>query len=132
MAENEGRQRMTCEGCRHCKVTCNRAFPTCGRCSHLGSTCVYRDRVSRRATQSAIIHLLRERVRQAEARLVLYGHPNVSDDTVQPCQRGRGHSSSSSSLGFTPPNGSMLSPLDQAPSCSVYENDNGDNDNEAQ
>ncbi|KAK8034600.1 Fungal specific transcription factor [Apiospora rasikravindrae] len=135
MTENEGRQRMTCEGCRHRKVKCNRAFPTCGRCFHLGSTCVYRDRVSRRATQSAVIHLLRERVRQAEARLVLQGNANAGDDALQPCQHGRGHSSSSSSLALTPPNTSMPSPLDQAasslaPSLSMYDDANDGNDDE--
>ncbi|KAK7995531.1 hypothetical protein PG990_014304 [Apiospora arundinis] len=143
MAENEGQQRMTCEPCRHRKVKCNRAFPTCARCLHLGATCVYPDRVSRRSTQSAVIQLLRERVRQAEARLVLQtssnsnANSNAGDDAAahsfQHGQHGRAQSSSCSSLAFTPPSAPMPSPtpVDQVPpslptNYSIYDNHHDD------
>ncbi|KAK6854782.1 hypothetical protein PG995_009127 [Apiospora arundinis] len=134
MAENEGQQRMTCEPCRHRKIKCNRAFPTCARCLQLGVTCVYPDRVSRRSRQSAVIQLLQERVRQAEARLVLQtsSNSNAGDDAAHSFQHGRGQSSSSS-LAFTPPSAPMPSPIpvDQVPSflstsCSLYDNRHDD------
>lgn len=60
-----------CEPCRERKVKCNRAYPSCSRCTQLGYSCSYRERVSHRATQSAIISRLQERIRDAEAMLAL-------------------------------------------------------------
>lgn len=51
-------------------------FPSCGRCIRLGFTCSYRDRISQRATQSAIISHLQERVRKQEALLALQSAAN--------------------------------------------------------
>ncbi|KAF2758616.1 hypothetical protein EJ05DRAFT_500136 [Pseudovirgaria hyperparasitica] len=74
-------KRLTCVPCRERKVRCDRAFPKCGRCSHLGHNGVYRPRSSNRANQVALISQLQERMSQAEARLALraYGASFGSD-----------------------------------------------------
>ncbi|KAL6154339.1 hypothetical protein ACJQWK_02143 [Exserohilum turcicum] len=75
-SRNGSHSRLTCEPCRDRKVKCNRVFPSCGRCIRLGFTCSYRDRISQRATQSAIISHLQERVRKQEALLALQSAAN--------------------------------------------------------
>lgn len=61
--------RLTCEPCRERKVKCNRAFPSCNRCTRLGFTCAYRSRITHRASQSAVISQLQKRIRETEALL---------------------------------------------------------------
>uniref|UniRef100_A0A8H7K7I1 Zn(2)-C6 fungal-type domain-containing protein n=1 Tax=Bionectria ochroleuca TaxID=29856 RepID=A0A8H7K7I1_BIOOC len=68
---SSGPSRLTCDNCRERKVKCNRQYPECSRCSRLGYQCTYRNRMSHRASQAAIISRLEERVRDAEARLAL-------------------------------------------------------------
>ncbi|KAM7206069.1 hypothetical protein V8F20_002851 [Naviculisporaceae sp. PSN 640] len=48
-------------------------YPECNRCARLGYKCTYRDRVSHRASQAAVIQQLQERMSQAEARLAQQG-----------------------------------------------------------
>ncbi|KAF1934913.1 hypothetical protein EJ02DRAFT_416557 [Clathrospora elynae] len=68
-ASDGSHARLTCEPCRERKVKCNRAFPSCNRCTRLGFTCAYRSRITYRASQSAIITQLQERIRETEALL---------------------------------------------------------------
>lgn len=89
---------MTCEPCRQRKVRCNRGYPECGRCSRLGISCAYRDRVTHRATQSAVIYQLQARLREAEARLAGQNAPDISDDAT----RQREHTVTSTQSPITP------------------------------
>ncbi|VUC35923.1 unnamed protein product [Clonostachys rosea] len=64
------------------KVKCNRQYPECSRCSRLGYQCTYRNRMSHRASQAAIISRLEERVRDAEARLALQSGSSSDEGLV--------------------------------------------------
>ncbi|KAH7309681.1 fungal-specific transcription factor domain-containing protein [Stachybotrys elegans] len=78
-SNKDGPSRLTCENCRERKVKCNRQYPECSRCSRLGYQCTYRNRMSHRASQSAIINKLEERVREAEARLAMQTASNAAE-----------------------------------------------------
>ncbi|KAH9906348.1 hypothetical protein F4778DRAFT_725527 [Xylariomycetidae sp. FL2044] len=85
-AEKDGPSRLTCENCRDRKVKCDRQYPACNRCSRLGYRCSYRDRVSHRTAQAAVIQQLEERVREAEARLALHSAGSAESSSLHSSQ----------------------------------------------
>lgn len=74
-------------------------FPECNRCSRLGYKCTYRDRVSHRASQAAVIQQLQERMSQAEARLAQQGITMTPGTSSSPASQHQ----TIAAAGFPPP-----------------------------